>query len=188
MMSPVEVTRSILCLMVDFADQSLESFRRSHIHSPGRDVPLHVTLAYRFPLPDQLDSKLLDKLEHLAAHTSPFRLVGQPLSSFPKSKVLYLTPSPASPLEALLDTLDVSFPELELTAQGYPVFHLTLAMGYREEERDAIIAEYFGRFGKEPLELTASRLSVYIESHGVWSEHLSYRLGQPSPSTTQGEE
>ena len=187
MTSPDRVTRSILCLMVDFADDNLESFRRRHIDSPGRDVPLHVTLAYRFPLPDQLDYILLDRLEHLAASLQPFGLLGKPLSSFPKSKVLYLTPSPASPLEALLDALDVSFPGLELTAQGYPVFHLTLALGYREQEREAIIAEYFALFGRESLRLTANRLSVYIESNGAWSEHVSYALGRPSSHQAQGE-
>lgn len=186
MISSAPVTRSILCLMVDFADEGLESFRRSHIHSPGRDVPMHVTLAYRFPLPDKLDSAVSLRLEHLACHTEPFKLAGMPLSSFPKSKVLYLTPSPISPLEALLDALDVSFPELELTVQGYPVFHLTLAMGYREEEQHTIIAEYFARFGKEPLKLTASRLCVYIESHGVWSEHLSYPLNGPDDPGLRG--
>ena len=181
MTEPGQKSRSILCLMVDLADNALESFRRQHIHSPGRDVPLHVTMAYRFPAPEQLGETRLKHLVQAASSTAAFPLLGRPLSSFPTSRVLYLTPSPASPLEALLDELDDRFPELELTATGYPLFHLTLALGYREDERDGLIAEYFRCFGRDPLRLTASRLAVYIERNGVWSEGLSFALRQSTP-------
>lgn len=176
---PGQITRCILCLMTDFADAGLEAFRREHICSPGREVPLHITLAYRFPLPGGPDPLPISRLEELAAQTPAFTLLGKPLSSFPTSKVLYLTPSPVSPIEDLVDALDASIPELGLKAVGgYPVFHLTLALGYREEERDAIIAEYFRLFGRDPLPLCANRLAVYIERDGAWSEYTVMSLAE----------
>lgn len=168
-------TRSILCLMPAEETPGLEAFRRENIHSPGRDVPFHVTLLYRFA--PQIDKNVLGRLQDVAASTSRFAFQAKPMSGFPLSRVIYLSPSPAAPIEHLLTSLHGAFPEYHDAEYGLPVLHMTIAMGYPLEEQDLIVKDYLARFGRAPLKLTAGSLAVFMESNGCWQEQLEIPLG-----------
>ncbi len=99
-----DVNRSVLCLFPEKVINGLEEFRRRYIINPGRDVPFHVTLQDNFLLPNEIDESAIKKLKRIAGNTPVFEFCAKPLSSFPTSKVLYLSPSPVTPIERLTTT------------------------------------------------------------------------------------
>ncbi|MTI96285.1 MAG: 2'-5' RNA ligase family protein [Firmicutes bacterium] len=165
--------RSVLCLIPEHGIQGLERFRRQYINHSGRDIPFHVTLLDSFPLPAVDEA---NKLKRIARETSRFEFVANPISSFPTTNVLYLTPSPLAPIEELTQRLYRVFPEFR-PQTGFPVFHMTVALGNPEPQNKEIIATYFAQFGKQPLPLRAKSLSVYTQSDEQWHRCLTAELG-----------
>lgn len=55
---------------------------------------------------------------------------------------------------------------------------MTIALDYPAERQSEIINEYFSRFGRAPIPLTARRLSVCAQHGGVWNQCTSVDLGQ----------
>lgn len=173
----MEITRSVLCLLPETEIEGLEAFRQKHIHHPGRAVPFHITLLYNFFFPDDMDNDVLASLKGIAEKTPRFEFSAKPLSSFPTTRVLYLTPTPATPIETLVSELQRAFPQFHNPKYGMPVFHMTLALGYSEQERDNIIEEYFQQFGKGPLKLRAGSLGIFVEQNGQWKLFMSLPIG-----------
>lgn len=172
-----KASRTVLCLFPESQISGLEDFRQRYILHPGRAVPFHVTLLHEFLLPHELEGDALEKLKTIAQSTPRFDFIAKPLSSFPTTKVLYLTPSPATPIEELSRRLFEAFPQSHHADYGFPVFHMTIALGNRDEDRDAIIQEYFATFGKQSLKLRAGRLGVYAQYGDEWKEYLSVEIG-----------
>jgi len=174
----IEVIRSVLCLLPETEIEGLESFRQRHIHHPGRSVPFHISLLPSFFLPKDMDEQVMASLAEIAERTPRFSIAAKPLSSFPTTKVLYLTPTPATPIEALVNDLHRAFPQFHNPEYGLPVFHMTLALGYPEQDRDSIIAEYFHLFGKGPLRLKAGGLGIYVQQGQEWRHSFTLPLGK----------
>jgi len=168
-----ESQRSVLCLFPEQTVNGLEDFRQRYIFHPGKNVPFHVTLLDNFP---QLEDLVISKLKAIAQATPRFEFCARPLSSFPTSKVLYLTPSPVTPIEKLSSLLYSEFPDYRYQS-GFPVFHMTVALGYADGEEDNIIDEYLSTFGKEPLALRAHRLGVCRLYGDEWHHCFSVNLG-----------
>lgn len=169
---------SVLCLFPQETIPGLELFRRKHIHHPGGSIPFHVTLVHQFLNPDQVNSDVVAQLQAIARTTPKFQFQAKPLSSFPTTHVLYLTPSPQGPLEELSAKLYRGFPACHNPASGFPVFHMTLALGFPPQQRDDIIAEYFSSFGRGPLSLTAHHLGVCAQQGDCWHRLATIELGE----------
>lgn len=169
--------RSLVCLLPEDEIEGLEDFRQKYILHPGRDVPFHITLLPNFLLPHEIDDKVIGRVAEIAASTSSFKFWAKPLSSFPLTKVLYLNPSPLTPIEALVNKLYKAFPDFRNAQFGFPVFHMTIALGNSRAKTEKIAAEYMAGFGDEPLELQAGKLAIYSRYGDSWKEHISRSLG-----------
>ena len=165
--------RNVLCLFPEQTVEGLEDFRQRYIYHPGRSVPFHVTLMGDFPV---MNDEVIGKLRAIAQVTPRFEFSAKPLSSFPTSKVLYLSPSPVTPIEKLSSLLYREFPK-DRHPSGFPVFHMTVALGYGDGEESKIIDEYFSAFGRDPLALRAHRLGVCSLYGDQWHHCFSVNLG-----------
>ncbi len=156
-----DAAKSVLCLFPENEISELENFRRKYIINPGKDVPFHVTLLDSFLLPGEIDDSVVEKLKRIARKTSKFEFWAKPLSSFPSSSVLYLSPSPVTSIEKLTGELYKEFPAFDKNKYGFPIYHMTIALGNPDKERNKIVDEYFEKFGKIPLRLKAGCLGIY---------------------------
>ncbi len=168
--------RSVLCLFPEPAIEDLESFRQRHIEHPSKSVPLHITLLYEFFPPHQLDGSVIERLDEIVRKTPRFEFQAIPISAFPLSKVLYLTPSPMTPIEKIASSLHDEFPEWS-PPSGHPIYHMTIALGYSIERQAEIVDEYFHNFGRAPLPLRAHRIAVCAQHGDEWNNCLSIELG-----------
>lgn len=169
--------RSIVALFPRGTINGMEAFRKKHIQDVGREVPFHVTVLYDFLLPEQINGEAVEKLSAIASETPCFSFWARPISSFPTTRVLYLSPTPLTPIESLRAKLLKSFSPGGGVQEIAPVFHMTLALGYSPGEEEEIIQEYFSRFGKNPLYLWAGSLGIYIFTEGRWEKYLDFELG-----------
>lgn len=171
-----QATRAVLALFPQHSIEGLEDFRQSYINHPGKSIPIHLTIIYNFLLPHQLDQHIIQKLQTISAAIKPFTFQARPLSSFPTSKVLYLSPVPVTPIEDIAKRLYKAFPSLA-PSYGFPVFHMTIALGNAEEKTTWIIDDYFSTFGSDPLPMTAHHLGLYAQYQGQWQHVMSFPLG-----------
>jgi len=169
--------RSVLCFFPEEKVEALEDFRQRYIINPGKSIPLHLTVLYNFYLPEEIDENIINKLKEIAQDTPKFEFMAKSLSSFPTSKVLYLTPTPAAPIEELSKKLYKAFPDFHNPSDGFPIFHMTIALGNPDKEMDKIVNQYFERFGKSPFTFKAGRLGIYSQYGDEWKEYLSINIG-----------
>ena len=151
-----KIIRSALGLLPSNEISGLEEFRLKHIHHPGKDIPFHVTLMYQFYLPYEIDGEVEKKLSDIASTIQRFEFVAHPLSTFPTTCVLYMTPSPSGPFERINDILNKVFPEFDNGKCGYPLYHMTIASDYDDEK--IVVAEFIETFGYKSLDMTAGSL------------------------------
>ncbi|KAB3525749.1 2'-5' RNA ligase family protein [Alkaliphilus serpentinus] len=170
--------RSVLCLFPENKIDGMEDFRQKYIFHPGKSVPFHITLFHNFLLPHEFNEGEISKLTEIAKSTPKFDFWAKPLSCFPTTKVLYLTPSPVTPIEALVTKLNQVFPNFINIKYGFPVFHMTIGLGNPIEESKKITDEFFERFSDVPLSLKAGNIGVYSQYGDEWRKHLSVNLGK----------
>lgn len=171
-----KIVRSVVGLLPENKIPGLEDFRQEHIHHPGKDVPFHITLMQNFFVPAELTDVVEKKLVDIAASENKFEITAQPLSAFPTTRALYLTPTPVGPIERLNDKLFTAFPEFRRAGKGYPVYHMTIALGYEDEK--TVVSEFIKQFGYKSMELKAGSLAVFCEcDDGKWKVYKDYPLG-----------
>jgi len=171
--------RSALVLLPETGVEGLEEFRQKHIHHPGKDVPFHVTLLPQFMLPDELSIENENKLKCITNSTEPFMFFAYPLSCFPTSRALYLSPTPITPIEELIDKIYDEFPQFGNSKKGFYISHMTIASNYEIENQQNIINEYIDRFSYQPIELTAGYIAVFCECEtGEWKVYKKFKLGE----------
>ncbi len=112
--------RSIVELFPEGELKELEAFRQKHIQDVGREIPFHVNLLYDFLLPGEIVGETIEKLQRIGEETPEFSFWARPISSFPTTKVLYLSPTPLTPIESLREELLASFPPGNERAEGSP--------------------------------------------------------------------
>src|SRR6056297_294520 len=147
--------RSILILLPDNEIKGMEEFRNQYIQSEGKKVPFHITLLPDFYLPRQLNDNIINKLSLIANTFPKFDFQAVPISSFPTSKVIYLSPVPVGPIEKLVDKVKKELPKYDEESLRQEIYHMTIAMGNPIDQTNEIIREYFNQFGREPLDLQA---------------------------------
>jgi 2'-5' RNA ligase len=167
-----------LCLMPRINNDAIESFRYKYINDPGKEIPLHITLLYRFLLPEEMDAATIEKLKAIAASTRRFEFWAKPLASFPTSNVLYLLPSPVTPIENLTQALYDAFPAFHTDLYGYPTYHMTVAFNNPKEKTDDIIKEYLQTFEYNPLQFEAGSIDMFVFSDNEWTRYMSFELGK----------
>ncbi len=173
-----KVLRSALALLPETGINGLEEFRQKHIHHPGKDVPFHVTLLPSFLLPGEINDEIENKLIGIARSTKQFVFFAKPLSSFPTNKVLYLTPSPVTPIEEMAEKLYDEFPDYGNCKKGFHAYHMSIASYYNLESQQNIIDEYIETFSYQPLKLRAGSIGVFCECEtGEWIVYKKFKLG-----------
>lgn len=172
-----KVTRAAVGLLPKNKIEGLEDFRQKHIHHPGKNVPFHVTLLDNFYIPEEINEEVLDKLYRIALKTGEFIFFAKPLSSFPTSKVLYLTPTPVSQIEELSQKLYDAFPQFGNSKNGFHTYHMTVALGYKQEEEKAVIEEFTDKFRYNAFKLKAGYLAIFCECEtGEWKVYKKISL------------
>lgn len=169
--------RTVLCLFPKERIRKIEGFRQKYIDNPGKDVPFHVTLLSSFYGKDHISETINEKLFNIAKNTDAFSFDAVPISTFPTTNVIYLTPSPITPIEKLVTKLYEQFPEFSHDGE-FPVFHMTIAYRYPDNIKDEIISKYLDKFGNERIRLTAGRIGICIQEDSGWKEFLSYKIGE----------
>ncbi|HMA60372.1 MAG TPA: 2'-5' RNA ligase family protein [Halanaerobiales bacterium] len=172
----VKADRSILILLPDKKIEGIEDFRKQHIQSEGKEVPFHITLLPDFYLPNELDDNIISKLKLISNTFPKFDFKAVPISSFPTSKVIYLSPVPAGSIEQLVYKIKVLLPRYKDKERSAHIYHMTLAMGNPLDQTNEIIEDYFNKFDKDPLLLKGGKLAIYIKEQGKWSEYQSFEL------------
>ncbi|HBG76160.1 MAG TPA: hypothetical protein DDW86_04300 [Clostridiales bacterium] len=165
-----------LCLMPGVNNDKLEAFRQKYINDPSKVVPMHITLLNRFFLPGAMNAEIVNKLKAIAGRTQRFEFWAKPLSCFPTSNVLYLTPSPLAPVEAMTQALYDAFPEYHTDFCGFSTYHMTIALGNPKKKMDDIIKEYQEIFEYKPLRFEARSLDMFHLSENKWTKCLSFDL------------
>ena len=171
-----QADRSILILLPESKIEGLEEFRKENIQSEGKEVPFHITLLPDFYLPDELDENINSKLKLISDIFPKFDFKAVPISTFPTSKVIYLSPVPVGPVEQLVYKLKSILPKYEDDKKNNHIYHMTLAMGNPNSKTKEIVDDYLNRFGRKSLELKAGKLAIYIKKQGKWSEYQSFEL------------
>jgi len=168
--------RSILILLPDNEIKGMEEFRNQYIQSEGKKVPFHITLLPDFYLPRQLNDNIINKLSLIANTFPKFDFQAVPISSFPTSKVIYLSPVPVGSIEQLVYKLKSILPKYKEDDINDYIYHMTIAMGNTCDKTNDIIQDYFNKFGRDSLKLKAGKLAIYIKRQGKWSEYKSFEL------------
>jgi len=134
------------------------------------------TLSPNFYLPNELNNNIISKLNLISNNFPKFDFKAVPISSFPTSNVIYLSPVPVGPVEQLVYKIKNLLPKYKDKGRSDHIYHMTLAMGNPLSQTKDIIDDYFNKFGKESLSLKADKLSIYIKKQGEWSEYKSFDL------------
>ena len=122
--------QSIICLIWKILDRIIFSI-------PGKQFLFILQFCLISFYRKEISEDVTEKLQEVADLTERFTFFAKPISSFPTSKVLYLSPSPVTPIEALTQKLYDAFPEFK-NPEAYYLYHMTIAMGYdKEKESDS---------------------------------------------------
>ncbi len=161
----MQVLRSALVVPVAGAAAAADPWReRTCTAKPSAGIPPHVTIAFPFVPPSELDDALVEGLAELvgAVPGFPFELAG--FGRFPE--VLYLAPTPSEPFVALKERVHGRFP-------GYPLYgdperkfvpHLTVAQGESKllDAAEAAVRPFL------PLRAEARELLLLAEAEPDW--------------------
>ncbi len=169
--------RTVICLFPNERIRRIEGFRQKYINHPGKDVPFHITLLNNFYDKDKINEEVNQKLFNVASQIKPFTFEAVPISTFPTTNVIYLSPIPVTPIEELVTRLCEAFPEFSHDKK-LPVFHMTIAYNYPDNLKDRIISKFLDKFGNKRIPLTAGRIGICIQEESGWKEYLSFKLGE----------
>lgn len=169
--------KSMIGLLPEKSIEELEEFRQKHIKHPGKYVPFHISILPNFLYPEDIDKEVENKLGRIAKNTKRFTFFAKPLSNFPTSSVLYLTPTPVKPIEELAIKMYEEFPSFGNSKHGFDTYHMTIALGYDIKDQQKIVNEYIERFSYQPLELKAGYLAIFCECDGEWKVCKKFGLG-----------
>ena len=168
--------RSILILLPENKVEGMQEFRHKHIQSEGKEVPFHITLLPDFYLPRELNKNIISKINQIASTFPKFAFRAVPISSFPTSNVIYLSPVPTGPIEQLVFKLKSILLKYEDDNIDDYIHHMTIAMGNPHNRTKDIVQDYFSEFGKKSLNLKAGKLAIYVKKKGKWHKYRTFEL------------
>jgi len=169
--------RTIICLFPNERIRKIEGFRQKYINHPGKDVPFHITLLTNFYTKEQFNEEINKKLYEVIKKIEVFSFEAVPISTFPTTNVIYLTPVPSAPFENITNALYEAFP-LFSNNKELPIFHMTIAYNYPNNIKEKIISKFMDKFGNKRIKLTAGRIGICIQEDSGWKEYLSYKIGE----------
>ena len=155
-----------LVLCVPEAQAIVGRTRAKHDSAARAGMPPHVTLIYPFMDSRAFDDRARAKLAALCAATSPLSF---DLGGFGRfDNVLWLAPSPAEPIVALVRHLEQAFPGHPSFGGAFPeiVPHLTVAHGDPAAFR-AIERGLASKLAK-PISVTARTVTLFGLSDQGW--------------------
>jgi 2'-5' RNA ligase len=168
----------IACIIpVPAEPEPIREFRRENIRVDGPEFPMHTTILG----PVEVESVDMGAFSRAAARCPAFDYCAHSICGFPTTRVLWLSPTPQAPFEALTEAVYQELPHLRPRPTGYPTFHMTIAYN-RDSDISKELADAFSdQLGKLlPLELRGKTLEVFKESGNTWELVQSFPLADPS--------
>ncbi len=132
----------------------------------------HVTLLWPW-VDAPVEPESVNRATTAVVGVAPFQITFARCGRFPG--VLYLTPSPAAPVELLIRQLGEAFPDQPAYGGSFgaaPPPHLTVAKSADEAELDAIQAEVEAELRPRPLSVLVSAVSISEQGlgpRGTWA-------------------
>jgi 2'-5' RNA ligase len=156
----MSVPESALVVIVPESEQLVGRWRRQFDQSATHGVPAHITVLYPFVPPDLIDDEIKNLLRGLFERCEAFDFSLHEVRRF-QEHILYLTPSPEKPFDALTRAVADLFPE-------YPPYegrfqqvlaHLTVADRAPLEQLDLVEADLSSGL---PIFATARHVSLLV--------------------------
>jgi 2'-5' RNA ligase len=169
--------QSALVVLIPEAEPVVGPFRTKYDSSAADGMPAHITINYPFlPAPDD-EPGVIHKLRTLFSLYPHFTFSLEGIKRFPG--VLYLEPSPARPLNNLIQAIAERLPESPPYGGVFEevIPHLTVAAVEDEKALDRI-SEQFGIScaGKFPIRSAVNEVWLMDNRSGRWTKRTSFQL------------
>lgn len=169
---------TFLATLCPEAESVVAPLRARHDPSARRGLGAHVSLLYPFR-PSATDA--LDRLQPVAAGQAGFDFMLDRIERF-AAGVIFLSPSPQAPFEALVGHLQAAFPDFAGGHPQHPRFvpHVSVARGLRGARADAVEQQLRARLDAHGPILCRCRELVLLErEHGPWAIRRRFPLAPP---------
>jgi hypothetical protein len=170
-------SESALVVLAPEAEPLVRDYRMEFDPAAALGVPAHVSVLFPF-LPPALVAAARPRLAALFAEFDPFDYTLAALGRFPG--VLYLSPEPAAPFQALTRRVAEVFPDYPPYGGKFKdiVPHLTVAELADAARLDEVAARFQAACGPHlPLALRAEAVVLLDHDDGVWRANATFRLG-----------
>ena len=160
---------SALVILVPEAEALVKPFRDKYDPLAAKGMVSHVTLLYPFKAPDEISIAVTHRLQSLFAALPRFTLSFAEIRRFPG--VLYLAPTPESPVKALAQAIAREFPDARPYGGAFAeiIPHLTVVQVADEQQLDAIAAEFSQAAQKIfPIEARVTEVALMDDGQGTW--------------------
>lgn len=171
--------QSALVLLVPEAETLVKGFRERHDPAAADGMPAHITVLYPFMAPKDIREEVLDELGDTFSHHKQFRLQLSEVKRWPS--VLYLAPTPETPLRALTQAVVERYP-------SYPPYegefddvtpHLTVADVENAGQLGAISDRFLqASAGRLPIDVKVGQVWLMVLHKGLWAPQISFELRQ----------
>jgi hypothetical protein len=176
---PTNPIESALIIAVPEAETLVKNLRERFDWSAAQGVPAHITILYPFMPPSEITPEVLADLRDFFAQFATFEFTLPETRRFPS--VLYLAPSPAEPVKALMQATVERYPAYPPYGGEYAVSdltpHLTIADRLEAAQLDAIEREFIQQHGAQlPVKAKANEVWLIENSSGRWEVRAVFRL------------
>ncbi|MEV4352254.1 2'-5' RNA ligase family protein [Actinoplanes sp. NPDC049596] len=174
----MEPTHSALILAVGEAEPVVAAHRERLDTAAGWGVPAHVTVLYPFLAPERIDEHVLAVLTRTAASVPAFFCAFERIEWFGDT-VVWLAPTPATPIVTLTAALAARFPDNQPYGGEFTevVPHLTIGHDHPRPVLEAAAAEIAGHL---PIHSRVDALRLIAgrpEPGGTWATLAEFPLG-----------
>lgn len=151
----------------------LQPFRERHIFTPAAKKMPHVTVYSPFKEMDLATGQVIQDLMEMFASFEQFTYTLKSTGRFSDIGVLYLTVSPSEPFQALSQSVQRKYPEIEPFISD-PILHVTLA---RVKDMDTVEKEFYQAYGDRlPIQAIAKEVCLYEKLDNTWCKRESFAL------------
>lgn len=162
-----------LVIKVPDLEPLVDPWRRRFDPAASAGVPAHITVLYPFLHQSRIDADLLSTLERTLSGHPALDVQFQSCGRFPG--LLYLTPRPAEPLNAMTQAIVRQWPEAPPYGGKYPeiVPHVTIANGQPPTVLDQIEADLTPQL---PIKTRATCVNLVVSDGDQWHDHTGFPL------------
>ena len=170
--------RTALVVPVFEAVSSIQPFRAEHIPTAAVAIPPHVTIRSHFVPFEDIDGRLDNELVAFFGSRPRFRFTLERMGRFLEADVLYLDPEPEEPFQALMRSLNRTFPQAPPDPHPNRKMHVTIAR-CGVEGMDEMENRFLRECGSSlPIEAVAREVWLYEKLDGAWHKRKRFHLSE----------